>query len=59
MLYSWGGEDRGLRIRSRNEGRGHPKVCNVARKRLFDQTFFTIKSDVKPSYRTNVLILFD
>ena len=54
-----GGEDRGLRIRSRNEGRGHPKVCNVARKRLFDQTFFTINSDVKPSYRTNVLILFD
>ena len=27
--------------------------------RLFDQVVFTINSDLKPSYRTNVLILFN
>ena len=35
------------------------KVCYVAGKRLFDQVVFKIKSDVKPSFRTNVLVLFD
>ena len=35
------------------------KVCYVAGKRLFDQVVFTINSDVKPSCRTNVLILFN
>ena len=35
------------------------KVCYVAGKRLFDQVVFTINSDVKPSCRTNVLILLN
>ena len=35
------------------------KVCYVAGKRLFDQVVFTITNDVKPSCRTNVLILFN
>ena len=35
------------------------KVCSVAGKRLFDQVVFTINNDVKPSCRTNVLILFN
>ena len=29
--------------------------CYVAEKRLFDQELFTINSDVKAAYRTNVL----
>ena len=35
------------------------EVCYVAGKRLFDQVVFTITNDVKPSCRTNVLILFN
>ena len=35
------------------------KVFYAAGKRLFDQVVFTIKSDVKPSCRTNAFILFN
>ena len=35
------------------------KVCYVAGKRLFGQVVFPINSDVKSSYRANVLILFN
>ena len=35
------------------------KVCYIAGKKLFDQVVFIIDSDAKPSYRTNVLILFN
>ena len=35
------------------------EVCYVAGKRLFDEVVFTITNDVKPSCRTNVLILFN
>ena len=34
-------------------------VCDVAKKGMLDQVVFTINSDVKPSCRTNVLILFN
>ena len=35
------------------------KACYVAGKKLFDQKFFTINSDAKPSCRTNILTLFE
>ena len=35
------------------------KVCYVAGKRLFGQVVFTINSDVKSLFRTNVFILFN
>ena len=34
-------------------------VCYIAGKGLFDKVVFSINSDVKPSCRTNVLILFN
>ena len=33
--------------------------CYVDEKRLFDQLFFAINTDVKPLSRTNVLKLFN
>ena len=35
------------------------KFCYVAGRRLFDQVVFTVNSDVKPSCRANVPILFN